>query len=157
MSTETMSRVEEYVKGLHDLADFLQEHPSMIGLSGVSISRWYWLPRDAVEFRDALAALGPATKERFSESSTLTGLSRTFGPHTFSVVADRDKVCTRRQVGWTEEVDEVKLDEIGENEEPIEGTEAWVRVVKVTRKTPKYEVTCPDSLLARASELAAQQ
>ncbi len=123
----------EYIKGLRDLADFLEQHPDFPSLpldggSALTIMS-YTLTREQ------LASMPRTLGGRWDKDAddTYYHLRRRFGPHQVQLYTSRGDVCERVQVG-TRTVQQPAPDA--------------PPVPMVDVEVPVYEWRCPDSLLA---------
>lgn len=93
-----MSKREEFIAGLREVADFLEKNPS------VPCPRYetLYVPTDKDGLREAAKAPGHADKGAFGEQFYI---DRTFGPVKITFAADRAEVC-RKVVKGTREVPE---------------------------------------------------
>ena len=117
-------RVDEYTKGLRELAGFIDEHIPAHELDyGIQIN----LFADTAEsLLKKARSLGGAWKKE--DKGQWFTLRRDFGPHHVDINIYRDEVCERVQVG-TETI------EVPDPAAP-----------KVTVEQPIYEWRCPESL-----------
>ena len=113
-----MSGRESYVKGLRDLADYIETTNldlDSIYEDGLRVDLFFY---DQETWRGQSRALGGFREKTVEGSFAIT--RRHFGPHTVEVNISRDKVCDRVLVG----------------EQTIPATSARVE--------PVYEWRCPD-------------
>ncbi len=89
-----MNDPKEFVAGLREMADFLEQHPSLIpGWGTADISHFCDEPED---FAAKCREMGSAEKDASGDYLTL---NKTFGPHTLSVDIQKNKTCERVQTG----------------------------------------------------------
>jgi len=102
MNNEATDRAA-WVNGLHDLANFIDTHPSF-PLPDLTISVWlstYDYDDTKAEVARLARQLGRAEKNVVYSTFVV---SRDFGPHKLKVETARDAVCVAKVVG-TEEVE----------------------------------------------------
>lgn len=101
MKTELTDEQKAYVKGLRDMADFLEERPEFIG-TPIYVGTYIYKP--SLEMMAAKTkALSPCNKVA---DDIIFSLERKFGPHKVKCYTNRDAVCEKRTVTKTIEVEE---------------------------------------------------
>jgi hypothetical protein len=131
---------QAYIKGLRDIADWLEAHPDYVPKSttgGVQIS----VP--GVFTKEDLIAAGRALGGTLEKSTTdnFFWLDKKFGPHILSAAAYRDEVCEKVVTVTEEEVTE-----------PDPAIVATLPTVTRTVQRETIEWVCPDSVLALVGE-----
>ena len=124
----------EYIRGLRDLADFLDERPEVDVSELDTAARVFWYVRED-ELADAARTLGRAEK---TADESYVKLERRFGPHVVQAYTAHEGVCERVVVG-TETVT---------REVPDPELVAEVPTITVTEEREIVEWRCPPSLLA---------
>jgi len=117
-----------YADGLRQLADFVEEHPSLFE-TGLSETFNIF-----VNSREELAkkAREMGTAEKY-EAGSFYYLRRHFGPHHLDLCVEREKICKRVQTG------------VRTIEKPDPKAVAALPTIKV--EEPIFEWECPDSIL----------
>lgn len=114
-----MGEREEFIAGLRDLADWLEERPELPGPVGGE--RVLVFTQDAETFREYLGHMG-AVEKNYSGDDYARAIKR-FGPINYEVFTDREKVCRRVQVGTRTVAQEVPVEDVEtktvEVEEPV--------------------------------------
>lgn len=91
---ELTERQQEYIDGLHALADFLTAHPDFIENYGINT---YLDVNDPEKFRSMIKN----AKGRWEKNSSdhEFNVLRYFGPHSLNLYIPRDKICERIVTG----------------------------------------------------------
>jgi hypothetical protein len=89
-----MNDPQEFVAGLHEMADFLEAHPSLIpSYQEAEITLFCHEPE---EFAAKCRELGRGEKNAFGD---YLALDRFFGPHKISVNISKSQTCEKVQTG----------------------------------------------------------
>lgn len=90
-----MSERNDLIAGLHELADFFEDHPRIEAPANIAVNSMYF---DREEFIRAAREFGSAKKDTIENWFYLT---KSFGNGavTFDLNITRDKVCTKRVTG----------------------------------------------------------
>ena len=123
-------RVRAYVKGLRELARFIERKPELCPECGETVFRF---AHDKETMQRLAPQLGTCRKR---SQGGWYNLERSFGPHNFQLTIEHRNYCERRQVG-------IKKLQVPDPEE-------LKSVPLVTVEEPIYEWDCPDSVLAPA-------
>jgi hypothetical protein len=132
----TAPKSSSYTAGLRELADWLDAHPEWTPLSGEYLYSWQH-NADLSTMARAARDMGTAEKE-INENTGTFKLVKRFGPHAFTILADRAAVCERVVVGTHVEtkLERVPVGEVVYEEREVEHLVEDVRWI------------CPPSLLA---------
>lgn len=95
---EQEKSVEEYVRGLREMADFIEAHPALTPHLEANLVRF---SETAAEFGLLSLELGTATRVGTDDYART---ERKFGPHVLKVATHRATVCERVVVGSEERV-----------------------------------------------------
>ena len=141
--SELTENQEAAVRGLRDLAGWLEKNPELIDLIGVERFYIFHSGSDVGEFARKALMLGPSQKTSIGD---WYNVERSFGPMVkIQVTASHKDVCERVVVG-TEEIEveapDPKLAEAALRDVPL---------VKTVQVIEKVEWKCPPSLMAAAS------
>jgi len=120
---DRLSRHEEFVKGLRDLADWYEARPE---LPAPVMTNFYVFVYNANEFKRLARIAGSGRKV---QNSGYLGLERSFGPIEWKLNVAQERVCERVQTG-TKDI-------------PAKPAEP----AKPSRTEPVYEWRCPESIL----------
>ncbi len=112
---------DELVKGLRDLADWLEARPS---LRTPCVPEFNVFAYSREDFNEQLRLMGSGEKDQVGGYLTV---EKAFGPVVFALNISQNEVCTRTQVGVRE----------------VEAQKA--------RTVPIYEWECPESFMKEAS------
>ena len=126
-----------YTDGLRELADWLDAHPEWTPYLPENF--YTWIPDDEAKATMARAARDMGTARKTVNENTGTfKLVKRFGPHAFTILADRAAVCERVVVGTHVEtkLERVPVGEVVYEEREVEHLVEDVRWI------------CPPSLLA---------
>lgn len=125
-----------YTDGLRELADWLDAHPEWVPFTGEYLYSWQH-NADLSTMVRAARDMGTAEKE-INENTGTFKLVKRFGPHAFTIFADRAAVCERVVVGTHVEtkLERVPVGEVVYEEREVEHLVEDVRWI------------CPPSLLA---------
>lgn len=126
-----MSRKEEFIKGLRDLADWLEQQDTDLRLRQRTWDFLYY-NSDEANIAKAVKLLGHC--EKFETPDTI-GVRRKFGPITLQFRWPRHQMCKRVKVG----------------ERKLDGQFEYVYVKKPIVE-PEYEWKCPKSFIAACCE-----
>ena len=134
----TAPKSSSYTAGLRELADWLDAHPEWTPLSGEYLYSWQH-NADLSTMARAVRDMGTAEKE-VNESTGTFKLVKRFGPHAFTIFADRAAVCERVVKGHrvVKRVEKVPVGEVVYTEHEVE------EVIE------EVEWVCPPSILGAA-------
>ncbi|MHB1670115.1 hypothetical protein [Thiomonas sp.] len=127
-----------YTDGLRELANWLDAHPEWTPFSGEYLYSWQH-NADLSTMARAARDMGTAEKE-INENTGTFKLVKRFGPHAFTVLADRAAVCERVVKGRrvVKRVEKVPVGDVVYSEHEVE------EVVE------EVEWVCPPSILGAA-------
>jgi hypothetical protein len=120
----------EFIQGLRDMADFLEERPDLIERYDAFDLNSYFDEKQLNEFKERAKLLGTAKKEAGQYSSYFK-LYKEFGPHTISVNMNREAVCVKTVTGTR----------------MVEATEDRIIPGKPAHMEATYSWECPPSIL----------
>ena len=127
---ELTENQQEYVGGLRELADFLEEHPQFIGEYAPGVRFDVFVKGDAPLMEMKALIKGTGGRWDKVDFGAWFVLRRHFGPHNLDINAEREAVCERVQV----------------DTKTVMKPDPSAPLVPV--EEPVYEWHCPDSLLA---------
>jgi hypothetical protein len=138
---EELERVQRYISGLRQMADFLNEHPELCPLDSDATYNPHsqYVRSDEAKAKLAHAVRTGGTWNKVS-SDIFFKVERSFGPHLLRVMAYRQDVCEKVKTGEREEeaispLVEKQIAAIREN------------APKHKRMVETFEWKCPPSLL----------
>lgn len=134
---ELTKEQREWIDSAREMIDFLEQRPELI-------PQWGGLDAypDVDGARDLAAKLYALGASKKLATDRYVGARRVFGKHEIKLMAPRENICERVQVGT--EMQEVEVDDVPEGAEVVDVRERFV----VRQEVPVYEVRCPESLLA---------
>lgn len=98
---EHEEKVREWVRGIRQLADFVEANPEMHDGGVNALTLWCYV--GGTDARDAMAAaarvMAPVEKVVEDYDPSTFRLRKTFGPHELTVFTNRANVCERRVIG----------------------------------------------------------
>lgn len=128
--TETREAYQiNYVRGLRELADFLEKHPKLVpSYGGETINVFAYTKKDLAEMAREMG-----TCEKLDQDYWFT-MRKKFPPHKFDLNITREKVCTKVKTGTR----------VVEKPDP----DALKAVPRISVEEDIYEWKCPESVLA---------